>query len=500
MSNAHKDKIGGARSHGVKCLISGNGTLSGKWMAALLSTALLLPAANVAAQSPQKAAPPPDLLHQLNNSIESLVQRVSPSVVQIVVTGYRSTDEANGGQTDVVVGRQRAIGSGVIVDPEGYIVTNAHVLNGAQQIEVVVPGASAPSSGSTADARGQSYQARIVGVTREIDLAVLKIEAHGLPALAIHATNSPRQGEMVFAFGSPEGLRNTVTMGVVSSVERQPDPDSPLVYVQTDTPINPGNSGGPLVDADGQLVGINTFILSTTGGNQGLGFAIPSDEVAFAYPQLLKYGHIHQPEIGALIQSITPELAAALHLPRDYGVIVSDVAAGGPADKAGLKVQDIVLTVDGKPTETLPLFAQSLYLHGSGEHARIEVLRGSQQLQLDVPLMERLHKADSLVDVADPVKNLVRPLGILGIELNLDMARDLPDLRIPTGVIVAAKTLGATDGDVPLQTGDVIHALNGTTITSLAGLRDELAKLKPGDAVGLQVERYTQLIYVSFLL
>ncbi len=155
---------------------------------------------------------------------------------------------------------------------------------------------------------------------------------------------------MVFAFGSPEGLRNSVTMGVVSAVARQPDPDSPLVYVQTDTPINPGNSGGPLVDADGGLVGINTFILSSSGGNQGLGFAIPAGVVAYAYPQLVKYGHIHEPEIGAILQTITPELAAGLHLARDFGVIVSDVAPGGPADQAGLRIQDIIISVDGNPT------------------------------------------------------------------------------------------------------------------------------------------------------
>ena len=176
--------------------------------------------------------------------------------------------------------------------------------------------------------QGKTYEARIVGVTREIDLAVIKIEAHGLPALSIQNPAMARQGEMVFAFGSPEGLRNTVTMGVVSAVARQPDPDSPLVYVQTDTPINPGNSGGPLVNADRRTVGINTFILSTSGGNQGLGFAIPAGVVALAYPQLLKYGHIHQPEIGAIVQSITPELAAGLHLQRDFGVIVSDVTPG----------------------------------------------------------------------------------------------------------------------------------------------------------------------------
>ena len=305
---------------------------------------------------------------------------------------------------------------------------------------------------------------------------------------------------MVFAFGSPEGLRNSVTMGVVSAVARQPDPDSPLVYVQTDTPINPGNSGGPLVDADGGLVGINTFILSSSGGNQGLGFAIPAGVVAYAYPQLVKYGHIHEPEIGAILQTITPELAAGLHLARDYGVIVSDVAPGGPADQAGLRIQDIIISVDGNPTVSLPMFGQSLYLHQGGEHAKLQVLRGSDRLQLDVSLAERPHKVDSLVDSVDPLKNLVSQLAILGVDITPDLAHSLPDLRIPSGVIVAAKTLGAGTAEVPLQTGDVIHAVNGTTITNLADLRGDLAKLSSGDAVALLIERYGQLIYVSFVL
>ena len=466
----------------------------------ILLTFLCFLAHGAPAQTPQEGRAP-DALHQLDASIETLVGRVSPAVVQIIVTGYGSTEESDRGQTSVVIGRQRAIGSGVIVDPEGYIVTNAHVLNGAEKIEVFVP--PQPGTNAVPDAslgpQGRSYQARTVGVTREIDLAVIKIEAHGLPTLSIGKPALPRQGEMVFAFGSPEGLRNTVTMGVVSAVARQPDPDSPLVYVQTDTPINPGNSGGPLVNADGDLVGINTFIFSTSGGNQGLGFAIPSGVVAFAYPQLLKYGHIHRPEIGAIVQTITPELAAGLHLQRDFGIIVSDVVPGGPADMAGLKIQDIILSVDGTPTSSLPLFTHSLYMHGSGERANLQILRGSDQLQLEVPLVERPHKEDNLLDRADPEKNLVRRIGIIGIELTLDLAKSLPDLRIPTGVIVAARTLGA-EQEIPVQTGDVIHALNGTPIVSLAGLRESLTKLKPGDAVALLVERYGQLIYVSFLL
>jgi serine protease Do len=442
-----------------------------------------------------------NVLHQLNDSIEELVERVSPTVVQILVTGYGASEETQRGQTDLLVGRRRAIGSGVIVDPEGYIITNAHVVNGAQNIEVLVPPPPAPTvSGAAPEGpQGRSYQARIVGTSREIDLAVIKIDGHGLPSLSIRNSMPPaRQGEMVFAFGSPEGLRNTVTMGVVSAVARQPDPDSPLVYVQTDTPINPGNSGGALVNANGDLVGINTFILSSSGGNQGLGFAIPEGVVASAYPQLVKFGHIHQPAIGALVQTITPELAAALRLKRDFGVIISDISPGGPADTAGIKIQDVVVSVDGVALSSLPQFAQSLYLHKTGDHAAIEILRGADRLKINVGLAERPHKEDSLIDLADPVKNLVRPLDILGVELTLDLAKELPDLRIPTGVIVAARTLGARTGEIPLQTGDVIHGLNATPITSLDGLRAALAAMKPGDPVALQIERHEQIFYVSF--
>jgi serine protease Do len=315
-----------------------------KRIATVLIVASVFFAPRVQGQTPQPARVP-DALHQLNDSVEALVQRVSPSVVQILVSGYSSTEDTGQGQMSVVIGKQRTIGSGVIVDPEGYIVTNAHVVKGAEKIEVIVPPlAAAQNAPDTLPAnREQTYDARIVGVARQLDLAVIKIEAHKLSAVPIRKVVLPKQGEMVFAFGSPEGLRNSVTMGVVSAVARQPDPDSPLVYVQTDTPINPGNSGGPLVDADGELIGINTFILSSSGGNQGLGFAIPAGVVAYAYPQLVKYGHIHEPEIGAILQTITPELAAGLHLPRDYGVIVSDVVPGGPADQAGLKIQDIIV-------------------------------------------------------------------------------------------------------------------------------------------------------------
>ena len=183
---------------------------------------------------------------------------------------------------------------------------------------------------------GRTVDAKVIGVTTANDLALLKIDTEpSLRPLPLADYDKIRQGELVFAFGSPEGFRNTVTMGIVSAVARQIDADSAAVYVQTDAPINPGSSGGPLVNVDGELVGLNTFIYSASGGSQGLGFAIPSTVVATAYQQLRKFGHVHRAIVGLNVQMITPIIAAGLRLSRSSGLVVSDVEPQGPADQAG---------------------------------------------------------------------------------------------------------------------------------------------------------------------
>src|SRR5262249_8575872 len=228
------------------------------------------------------------------------------------------------------------VGSGFVIDPEGYIVTNAHVVNGAQHVQVIVPPANADGSLATAlSPRMTMVPARIVGMTTEIDLALLKVDGMKLPALPLAQYTKVRQGETVFAFGSPGGLRNTLTHGLISAVARQTDPDSPLIYIQTAAPINPGNSGGPLVNTRGEVVGVNTFILSQSGGNEGLGFAIPCATARTVFRQLTKYGQLRRQEVGMSIQTITHVMAASLGLTRDFGVIVSDVWPGGPAESAG---------------------------------------------------------------------------------------------------------------------------------------------------------------------
>ncbi|HLZ90397.1 MAG TPA: trypsin-like peptidase domain-containing protein [Candidatus Acidoferrum sp.] len=441
----------------------------------------------------------PDTLHKLNESVDALIKKVSPSVVQILVTGYGPIDSTERGNTAVVIGRQRAIGSGFVIDSSGYIVTNAHVVAGAQRVQVVVPeGVSDGSLQAILSARTNIVPARVVGVAQEIDLAVLKVDNLTLSALPLAPYRNIHQGEVVLAFGSPEGLRNTVTLGVVSSVARQTDPDSPMVYIQTDAPINPGNSGGPLVNVDGEVVGINTFILSQSGGNEGLGFAIPSSVVGVAYQQIRKFGHIHRTQIGVGVQTISPILAAALKLPRSYGVIVSDVLPESPAMAAGVRIGDVLLSVDGRIADSVPYVSFRLMSVQAGAKVHLEVLRGQQKLAFDVPVVEPPHEMDQIASLADPEKNLVRPLGIIGVEIDQEIAAMVQDLRDPFGIIVVARS--SEGADIPLNAGDVIRTLNGQPMTTLERLRGALQALQPGAPVVLQIQRDQRLLYVAFTL
>ena len=456
-----------------------------------------LTATSAAPAAPQDRSD--NTLRKLNESVDALIKKVSPSVVQLLVTGYGPIDSSEHGNTAGVIGRQRAIGSGFVIDPAGYIVTNAHVVAGAQRVQVVVPeGVSDGSLQAILSARTNIVLARVVGVDRDMDVALLKVDNVKFAALPLAPYRNIHQGEVVLAFGSPEGLRNTVTLGVVSSVARQIDPDSPKVYIQTDAPINPGNSGGPLVNVDGEVVGINTFILSQSGGNEGLGFAIPSSVVSVAYRQLRKFGHIHRAQIGIGVQTISPTLAAAMNLPRSYGVIVSDVLPDSPALAAGMRVGDILLSVDGRAADSVPYVSFRLMSVEAGAKVRLEVLRGKEKLAFDVPVAEPPHEMDQIASLADPVKNLVRPLGIIGIEIDQKIAAMAQDLRDPFGIIVVARS--SEGADIPISVGDVIRTLNGQPMTTLDRLRSALGVLNPGAPVVLQVQRDQRLLYVAFTL
>ncbi len=445
-----------------------------------------------------RPAEPPAVLQQLNSAIEELTARISPAVVQIMVTGYGALEENNRGQTALVT-REHAIGSGVIVDPDGYIMTNAHVVEGAERIRVALPTPAVDFPDRMAPSGKQRFvEARLIGLHKETDLALLKIERTGLPTLSLGSRRPVHQGQLVFALGSPEGLENSVTMGVVSSVARQADPSRPMVYIQTDAPINPGNSGGPLVDTEGYVVGINTFILSAAGGSEGLGFAIPARIVQFVYESLRKYGHVHRIEVKAGAQTITDSLAKGLGLAQNWGVVIDDVMPGGPAEAGGLKIGDIVVRADDRLIGTLPAFTATLYLHPLDQALKLEVLRGTERKTLYIAALEMKDAMDALPDLADPRENLVSRLGILGLDLNDGVRSLLGTLRNPAGVVVVARVADFLSSTTGLETGDVIHSVNQTEIDSLSSLRAALKQIKPHDSVVLQVERGGGFQWLAF--
>jgi serine protease Do len=445
-----------------------------------------------------RPAEAPAVLQQLNSAVEQLTARISPAVVQIVVTAYGALEESSHGQTALIT-REHAIGSGVIVDPDGYIITNAHVVEGAQRIHVALPMPSVDIPERMAPVGKQRIvEARLVGLHKETDLALLKIDQTGLPTLSLGSRRPVHQGQLVFAMGSPEGLENSVTMGVVSSVARQADPSRPMVYIQTDAPINPGNSGGPLVDSEGYVVGINTFILSAAGGSEGLGFAIPARIVNFVYESLRKYGHVHRIEVKAGAQTITDNLAKGLGLAQSWGVVIDDVIPGGPAEAGGLKIGDIVVRADGRLIGTLPAFTAALYLHPLDESLKLEILRGTERKTLFIAALEMKDNMDALPDLANARENLVSRLGILALNLNDKLRSLLGDLRDPSGVVVVGRVADFMSSATGLQTGDVIHSVNQTAIDSLSSLRAALQQIKPRDPVVLQVERGGGLQWLAF--
>ena len=251
------------------------------------------------------------------------------------------------------------------------------------------------------------------------------------------------------------------------------------------------------MNVDGELVGLNTLILTDSGGSQGLGFAIPSAIVASVYAQLRQYGHLHRGIIGLNMQAITPALAHALALPRTSGVVVSDVIPDSAAEAAGVRITDVVQSVNGKPVESVPMLSLELSRYAAGDSMTLGLQRGSEIVPVTITVRQRPHPIDDLAGLADPEESAVPKLGIIGIDIGDATASLLPELRITSGVYVAARTEMSSGNEVPLVTGDVIHAAGRATVLSVEGLRGLLESAKDDAEVVLQIERNGQLFFVT---
>src|SRR5271156_5283291 len=473
----------------------------GKSFAFALMCVVCLPALHGQAKSPDTSSAEPSILKEYDQAIDQVAERAMQSVVEIEVTGFGVPEkDKDQGDQQQALERQRSLGSGVIVDPDGYIMTNNHVVAGALRIRVIIAPATVEMvTGNTRLHNPQRvYEAKLIGATHYADLALIKIEAKDLPVISLPERFHFRLGQTVVAIGAPEGLDHTVTKGIISAVGRQPEVDRPMVYVQTDAPINPGNSGGPLIDRDGNLVGINTFIVTSGGGSEGLGFAIPEPIVRFVYNELKAHGIVSNVTIGAHAQTITPALAAGLKLPQDWGVILSDIDQGSPAAGAGVQAKDVVTTMDGLNVDALPKYPAFLYVHKRDTPMTMEVLRDGKPMEVSVTPANLPPVVENLSDLINPRKDLIAPLGIFVIDLKHCSVGAMLNLRADRGVLVAGLLGGEPATAADLAAGDVIRAGDGQALDDSQQLRQILAGLKPGDPVVLEVERQSVLQYVAF--
>ena len=376
---------------------------------------------------------------ELSRSTEALAGVVSPAVVQIFATSYVPAEGIVARAADLVT-TQRASGSGVIVDPDGYIVTNAHVVTGAQRLRVDIP---LPVTGdSILAARSRTVDAAIVGIDLETDLAVIKVEERNLAALPFGDSDDLRAGQLVLAFGSPLGLDHSV-----SGSERDRAPararvaDDLRANRRVDQPGQQRRAAGRSARPDRR----DQHVDSVAGWrSQGLGFSAPSNIVRTVYEQIRQFGRVRRGDIGVRAQTVTPILARGLALPREPGVVLADVIPGSPADHAGLRGGDLVLSLDGKPMDNGRQLQVNLYRHVVGDVVTLEILRDGRASRFPVAVTER-RELSGLSDAVDAREHMVARLGILGLNLTDSIRHMLPTVRVATGVVVASTVAGATD-------------------------------------------------------
>jgi serine protease Do len=380
----------------------------------------------------------------------------------------------------------QSLGSGFIISPDGYIMTNAHVVDHAAKITVRLT-----------DKR--EFSARMIGADARTDVALLKIEAKGLPTITVGDPNKLRVGEWVVAIGSPFGFDNSVTAGIVSAKGRSLPQDNLVPFIQTDVAINPGNSGGPLFNMNEEVVGINSQIYTRSGGSMGLSFAIPIDVAIQVVDQLRKNGKVTRGRIGVTIQELTRELAESFGLSSPQGALVSNVEKNGPADKAGIQAGDVILKIGNKSVSSSVNLPRLVAAMKPGTKVTVELWRKGKSMRVNIEVAEMpqdgmLTNADK--EHTDGSGEIISRMGIAASELSADQ---LQQLQISSGLLVGSVT-GSTARAAGLQQGDVLLAIGNVKIRSLAQL-NELLKLIPGGRnVALLVRRGDNATYVAIRL
>ncbi len=375
--------------------------------------------------------------------------------------------------------KRMSLGSGVIVDPNGIILTNNHVVKGAQKITVTI--------------NQNTYKGKVIGADAKTDLAVVKIDATGLPSIKWGDSDKLRAGDTVLAIGSPFGLNQTITSGIVSAVGRQnvgiADYED---FIQTDAAINPGNSGGALVNARGELVGINTAIFSTTGGYEGIGFAIPSDMAKVVMNELIKTGRVVRGWLGVWIQPVNEDLQKQFGLKNKEGALVSDFVEGSPGQKAGMQRGDFIVEYNGKhvadPNQLRSMVANT----APGSVVPVKVIRAGKLITLDVKIIEQPKETAQAQKPA--IENALSGVDVQDLTPSIRSELALP-ARIK-GVVVTRVAEESPANDV-LQAGDVVMEINHVKITNTKAYLGEAGKIRKNQSALLLVWRHGQVFYVT---
>jgi serine protease Do len=374
--------------------------------------------------------------------------------------------------------RQQSLGTGLIIDKEGYILTNNHVVEMADEIKVKL-------------ADEKEFLAKIIGRDAKTDLALIKIDSDKpLSPLPLGNSDSLEVGEWVVAIGNPFGLGNTVTAGIVSAKYRQIGQSSYDNYIQTDASINPGNSGGPLLNTAGEVVGINTAIFSQSGGNIGIGFAIPINMAKDLLPQL-KTGKVVRGWLGVMIQKITPELKQKLDLKDEKGALVADVTPGGPAEKAGIQRGDVIVTFNGKEIKEMSELPYVVASTPVGKSVAVEVLRKGQKKSFEIKIAELKDEKEA------PVVTEAKPrLGMTVEDLTPELAKNF-GLSEAKGVVVVQVEDGSSAAEAGLRAGDVILEIDQSPVKDVKDFGRKIESYKAGDTVLILAKRRGATVFLT---